>query len=73
MGRCPAFRGKEKHDSAARAVERGGWEEMNFGDLGADCQRLATTVVTAGRACPMRLGGAAALAALIEQRRVPAE
>ena len=73
MGRRAAFCGKAKNDSAARAVERGGWEEMNFRNLGADRQRLAASVITAGRARPMGLDRAAALAALIEQRRVPAE
>ena len=73
MGRRPAFCGKAKNDSAALAVERGGWEEMSFRNLGADRQRLAATVVATSRAGPMRLGRAAALAALIEQRCVPAQ
>ena len=66
MGRRPAFCGKAKNDSAARAVERGGWEVMSFRNLGADRQRLAASVVAARRAGPMRLGRAPALAALIE-------
>ena len=73
MGRVGEFRIKAKNDSAARAVERGGWEVMNFRNLGADRQRLAASVITASRARPMGLDRAAALAALVEQRCMPAE